>query len=73
MFVTATELKNNLGKYLELVRSDDSLIITKNGDPIAKIIPFVQDKKSALDSLVGIVVDSDMTLDDIKTGRLSRQ
>lgn len=73
MFVTATELKNNLGKYLELVRGDDSLIITKNGDPIAKIIPFVQDKKSALDSLVGIVVDSDMTLDDIKTGRLSRQ
>ena len=73
MFVTATELKNNLGKYLELVRSDDSLIITKNGDPIAKIIPFVQDKKSALDSLVGIIVDSDMTLDDIKTGRLSRQ
>ena len=73
MFITATEFKNNLGKYLELVRKDDSIIITKNGDPIAKVIPFVQDKKLALDSLAGLVSESSLTLDEIKTGRLSRQ
>ncbi len=73
MYITATELKNNLGKYLDLVRKEDTIIITKNGDPIAKIVAFVQDRKSALNSLVGIVSDSGLTLDDIKAGRLSRQ
>jgi prevent-host-death family protein len=73
MLITATQLKNNLGKYLKLVRNDDSIIITKNGEPIAKIVSFVQDKKSALDSLVGLVSDSDLTLDVIKAERLSRQ
>lgn len=72
MYVTATELKNNLGKYLELVRRDDLIIVTKNGEPIAKIIPFVQDKKAALDGLVGLVPDLGLTLDEIKAGRLAR-
>ncbi len=73
MVVTATELKNNLGKYLELVHHDNSIIITKNGEPIAKIIPFVLDKKAILDNLVGIIPDSGLSLDAIKAGRLSRQ
>jgi len=73
MIVTATELKNNLGKYLDLVHHDDSIIITKNGEPVAKIVPFVLDKKAILDNLVGIVSDSGYSLDDIKAGRLSRQ
>ena len=73
MIVTATELKNNLGKYLELVHHDDSIIITKNGEPVAKIVPFVLDKKAILDNLVGLVSDNDFSLDDIKAGRLSRQ
>lgn len=71
MNVTATELKNNLGKYLEIVRRDDTIIITKNGEPIAKIIPFVLDKKAILDSLVGLVPDTGLSLDEIKAGRLS--
>lgn len=73
MLITATELKNNLGKYLELVRGDDSIIITKNGEPIAKIVPFVHDRKIALDSLVGLISDPGLTLGEIKSGRLSRQ
>ena len=73
MIVTATELKNNLGKYLELVHHDDSIIITKNGQPIAKIVPFVLDKKAVLNSLVGLLPDNGLTLDEIKAGRLSRQ
>jgi len=73
VIVTATQLKNNLGRYLEIVHKDDSIIVTKNGQPIAKIIPFVMDKKAALDSLVGLVPDTGMSLDNIKAGRLSKQ
>lgn len=73
MIVTATELKNNLGKYLELVHHEDSIIITKNGEPVARMVPFVLDKKAILDGLVGIVSDNGSSLDDIKAGRLSRQ
>ena len=36
--ITATELKNNLGKYLEIARSED-VAITKNGVCIAKLCP----------------------------------
>lgn len=73
MFVTATELKNNLGKYLGLIKKDDSIVVTKNGEPIAMIVPFVQNKKAALDSLVGLVNDTGLTLDEIKADRLARQ
>ena len=36
MEITATELKNNLGKYLQKARSED-IIITKNGALIARL------------------------------------
>ena len=73
MYVTATELKNNLGKYLELIKKDDSIVVTKNGEPIAMIVPFVQNKKAALDNLVGLVNDTGLTLEDLKSDRLARQ
>ena len=36
MTITATELKNNLGKYLILAATED-IFITKNGKTIAKL------------------------------------
>lgn len=36
MFITATELKTNIGKYLSLASKED-IIITKNGKSIAKL------------------------------------
>ena len=36
MAITATELKNNLGKYLILAATED-IFITKNGKTIAKL------------------------------------
>ena len=36
MIVTATEFKSNLGKYLELVATQD-VYITKNGKNIARL------------------------------------
>jgi prevent-host-death family protein len=37
MYITATELKSNLGKYLELVMQE-AILITKNGKTIAKLV-----------------------------------
>lgn len=36
MSITATELKMNLGKYLQLAESED-IFITKNGKVVAKL------------------------------------
>jgi prevent-host-death family protein len=41
--ITATELKQNLGKYLEYVEQQHDVVITKNGNKIARITPYVTD------------------------------
>jgi len=41
--ITATELKQNLGKYLELVEGQNDVVITKNGSKIARLTPYVTD------------------------------
>ena len=58
--VTATELKKNLGKYLDLVEQQDDVVITKNGGKIARLTPYVTDieqyflvKENALDYQYG--------------------
>ncbi len=41
--ITATELKQNLGKYLDCVEQQDDVVITKNGSKIARLTPYVTD------------------------------
>ena len=41
--VTATELKQNLGKYLDCVEEQNDVVITKNGNKIARVTPYVTD------------------------------
>ncbi len=41
--VTATELKQNLGKYLDFVEEQNEVVITKNGNKIARLTPYVTD------------------------------
>lgn len=41
--VTATELKQNLGKYLNHVEELNDVVITKNGTKIARLTPYVTD------------------------------
>ena len=41
--VTATELKQNLGKYLHFVEQQNDVVITKNGGKIARLTPYVTD------------------------------
>lgn len=73
MIITATELKTNLGKYLELASIQD-IFITKNGKNIARLTSQSIDKLSVLDSLVGII-PSQETIDEdtIREERLTRQ
>lgn len=70
MFVTATELKNNLGKYLDLAARED-IIITKNGERVAKLTSATEDKMAIAKSLIGIL-PSDVTLKEAKEERLKR-
>ena len=56
MVVTATELKMNLGRYLSEVTNEE-VTISKNGKPIAKLVPY---KEYVSDSLVGILNDVEL-------------
>ncbi|MDR0596331.1 MAG: type II toxin-antitoxin system prevent-host-death family antitoxin [Clostridiales Family XIII bacterium] len=53
MEITATELKNNLGKYLKMARTED-IVITKNGTPsvcLTAYTPKASEKTENADSL----------------------
>lgn len=54
MSITATEFKNNLGKYLLLSATED-IFITKNGKVIAKLTNPHQDRVDVAKSLFGIL------------------
>ena len=54
MSITATELKNNLGKYLLLSATED-VFITKNGKIVAKLTNPYQDRVETAKSLFGIL------------------
>ena len=41
--ITATELKSNLGKYLDLVNNDNEVIVTKNGKKAIRLTPYITD------------------------------
>ena len=72
MQITATELKLNMGKYLSLASSCD-IFITKNGQRIAKLTNPSPDRVAVLDSLVGIAMGGNVTLDDLRKERLEEK
>lgn len=72
MLITATELKANFGKYLELAAHQD-IYITKNGKSVAKLTSVSTDRIATLDSLVGIVSAPETTDDALREERLHRR
>ena len=70
MSITATELKNNLGKYLMLATKED-IYITRNGKTIAKLSNPYQDRVEMAESLFGIL-PTDLTLEEAKEERLNK-
>ena len=68
MRISTTELKTNIGKYLNLLDKED-IIITRNGRKIARVIKEEDDALSEVRSLFGILADSEyahMTDGEIK-------
>ncbi len=41
--ITATDLKKNLGKYLDYVMADNEVVITKNGKKAFRLAPYLTD------------------------------
>ena len=79
MQVALTELKLNIGKYVDLAETMD-VIITKYGKPAAKIVRFdkepwymkkMPEQITSIDQLFGTLPD-DIDADDIRIERLSR-
>ena len=79
MQIALSDLKINVGKYVDLADTED-VIITKYGKPAAKIIrydkePWYQKKLpeniTSVDSLFG-TLPNDVSLDDVRTERLTK-
>lgn len=79
MLISLSELKVNVGKYVDLAESEE-VVITKYGKPAAKIIrcdrePWytkkMPEKITSVEQLFG-TLPSDVDLDDVKTERLSK-
>lgn len=70
MQITATELKLNLGRYLNLASSED-VIITKNGMDIA-VISAPKKKTSIVDELIGVIPNDGMDIKEHREERIRR-
>ncbi|MDR1754590.1 MAG: type II toxin-antitoxin system prevent-host-death family antitoxin [Eubacterium sp.] len=79
MQVALSDLKINVGRYVDLAETED-VIITKYGKPTAKIVRFdkepwylkhMPEKITSVDQLFGTLPD-DIDLDDIRMERLSK-
>ncbi|GHU86704.1 hypothetical protein FACS1894198_7010 [Clostridia bacterium] len=71
MLVTATEFKNNIGRYLSLVSMED-IFITKNGKNVDKLSSAKQDKVDIIKSLLGSILNDGTTLEQSKVERRAR-
>ena len=70
--ITATELRENIGHYLDTVANNE-VYISKNGKLVAKLTNPSVDKQAILDSLVGITARNPVSLEEAKKERLARQ
>ena len=69
MSISATELKTNLSKHLELAAKED-ISISHYGRVVVKLTNPYQDRVDIAQSLFGSVPDG-LTLEEAKEGRLS--
>jgi prevent-host-death family protein len=71
VYVTATEFKANIGRYLTLVDTEE-VVITKNGRSVAKLSSAKKSKADIVRSLIGVIPDDGMTLEKAREERLAR-
>lgn len=70
MSITATELKQNLSKYLLLSATED-IYVTRNGKVISKLTNPFQERVDIAKSLFGSL-PNDISLEDARKERLDR-
>ena len=79
MQIALSDLKVNVGKYIDLANTED-VVITKYGKPAAKIIRYdkepwylkkLPEKITSVDSLFG-TLPNDIDLDDVRAERLAK-
>lgn len=70
MSITATELKANLSKYLQISATED-VYITRNGKVISKLTNPFQERVAVAKSLFGILPD-DITEEEAREERLQK-
>ena len=79
MQIALSDLKVNVGKYVDLADTED-VVITKYGKPAAKIIRFdkepwymkkLPEKITSVESLFG-TIPNDIDLDDVRMERLTK-
>ena len=56
--VTATEIQNNFGKYLQYVQSGNDVIILRNGKEVARLISRERAVSFLTDALVGVLKEN---------------
>lgn len=56
--VTATDIQNNFGKYLQAVQLGNEIIILKNGTEVARLISKEKSVSFLTDSLTGVLKSS---------------
>jgi len=64
MVITATELKQNLSKYIELSNFEE-VVVTKNGTPVTYLNGPARVKSDALSNLYGILADFNPSPEEI--------
>lgn len=69
--VTATEIQNNFGKYLQLVQSGEEICVLKNGKEVARIISREKSVSFLSDSLLG-VLKNDYDENEMRAERVRR-
>ena len=52
MQVSVRELKNNLSKYLKLVRQGEPVVVTSHGTPVARLLPIPEIENGGLRRLL---------------------
>jgi len=71
MIVSSTEVQNNFGKYVKLA-SKQEIIITKKGQPVARLVGSNEAVSFLSDRLVGLVphdVDENAAKDERLSGK----
>ena len=71
MLVNSSDFQNNVGKYLDLAKGQE-IVIIRNGSPVARLLGMEETISFLSDRLVGLI-PPDIDEDAEKSERLARQ